>query len=306
MTRFTRSLGYESPPIIALMIMCLPAVLVAADDKPAASTSQPADENTPAAPTTQPAATPSIIQKMPDYTGDLAHRKYLAGDWGGARTEMANKGIFLDLDVTQPLQGNAHGGRDTNNAFRYSGSTDYSLKLDTARMGLWPGGLLTLHGETKIGDNVNSKVGSLTSPNYQGLLPVPGDPGTTTLSEFYFMQALLDAPVYHVAEQGHPPYLRLEFGICLRMRVGRVGMTHVTRYAYSSAQRFGIVKDARAIHGHLLGFPGPHQDVALHVLAISVLVALDALKQACIVRRWLDVVPFLEAFWHLSGHRSLG
>ncbi|HOW19306.1 MAG TPA: carbohydrate porin [Phycisphaerae bacterium] len=133
---------------------------------------------------------PSIIQTLPDYTGDLAHRKYLTGDWGGARTELANKGILFDLDVTQVLQGNAHGGRDTSNAFRYSGSVDYTLKLDTARMGLWPGGLFVFHGETKIGDNVNPKVGSLMAPNFQGLLPVPGDPGMTTLSEFFVTQAL--------------------------------------------------------------------------------------------------------------------
>lgn len=132
----------------------------------------------------------SIIQTLPDYTGDLSLRKYLTGDWGGTRTELANKGILFDLDVTQLLQGNAHGGRDTNNAFRYSGSVDYYLKLDTARMGLWPGGLLSLHGETKIGDNVNPKVGSLMPANFQGVLPVPDDPGATTLSEFYFMQAL--------------------------------------------------------------------------------------------------------------------
>ena len=113
-------------------------------------TSPPSDENesalnaraAEAAPASQPAAMPSIIQKLPDYTGDLAHRKYLTGDWGGARTALANKGILFDLDVTQLLQGNAHGGKDTNNAFRYSGSADYYLKLDTARMGLWPGGLL--------------------------------------------------------------------------------------------------------------------------------------------------------------------
>lgn len=139
---------------------------------------------------TQPAGMPSLIQHLPDYGGDLAHRKYLTGDWGGARTQLAEKGILFELDVTQILQGNAHGGRDTNNAFRYSGSADYYIKLDTARMGLWPGGLFAFHGETKIGDNVNPKVGSLMAPNFQGLLPVPGEPGTTTLSEFYFAQAL--------------------------------------------------------------------------------------------------------------------
>jgi len=38
-------------------------------------------------------------------------------------------------------------------------------------MGLWPGGLLAFHGETKIGDNVNMKVGSLLPPNYQACCP---------------------------------------------------------------------------------------------------------------------------------------
>jgi porin len=133
---------------------------------------------------------PSLIQKLPDYSGDWLTREYLTGDWGGARTELAEKGIFFDLDLTQWLQGNAHGGKDTNNAFRYSGSADYYLKFDTARMGLWPGGLLTLHGETQIGQSINGKTAAIMAPNYQALLPVPGDPGLTTLSEYYFAQAL--------------------------------------------------------------------------------------------------------------------
>jgi porin len=133
---------------------------------------------------------PSLIAELPDYGGDLARRKYLTGDWGGVRTELAEQGLLFDVELTQWLQGNAYGGRDTNNAFRYSGSLDYWIKLDTARMNLWPGGLITLHGETQLGESVNGKVGSLLSPNHQALLPVPGDPGLTTLSEFYLTQAL--------------------------------------------------------------------------------------------------------------------
>lgn len=174
--------------IAVIAVTCCSGIARAQSARPSGNDGPTPGHQGPAA--SQPAAMPSIIQKLPDYTGDLAHRKYLTGDWGGARTELANKGIFFDLDVTQILQGNAHGGRDTNSAFRYSGSADYYLRLDTARMGLWPGGLLTLHGETQIGDNINPKVGSLLSPNYQGNLPVPNDPGITTLSEFYFTQAL--------------------------------------------------------------------------------------------------------------------
>jgi porin len=165
---------------MTIRILCAVLVLV--------SVARGQETDSPAA--TEPAEMPSIIQELPDYSGDLASREYLTGDWGGARTELAQKGILFELDLTQLLQGNAHGGRDTNNAFRYSGSADYYIRLDTARMGLWPGGLFTFHGETKIGDNINPKVASLMPPNYQGVLPVPDDPGKTTLSEFYFMQAL--------------------------------------------------------------------------------------------------------------------
>jgi porin len=142
------------------------------------------------APATQPAPMPSILETVPTYGGGLWDREYLTGDWGGPRQFLADHGVLFQLDLTQTLQGNAHGGKSTNDAFRYSGSVDYYLKLDTARMGLWPGGLFTFHGETEIGDNINPKVGSLLAPNYQGLLPVPNDPGATTLSEFYITQAL--------------------------------------------------------------------------------------------------------------------
>jgi porin len=149
------------------------------------STTRPAED-----PTTQPMSLQSLIPTLPDYSGDIWNRSYLTGDWGGARTELANHGILFDMQVTQVLQQNVYGGKNTSGALEYGGSADYTLKLDTARMGLWPGGLFTLHGETQFGRAVNANTGSLMSPNFRSLLPVAADPGITTLSEFYIMQAL--------------------------------------------------------------------------------------------------------------------
>ncbi|MCK6456036.1 MAG: carbohydrate porin [Phycisphaerae bacterium] len=154
----------------------------AGQPSPGATTTQPV--------TASPAATPSLIQKLPDYSGDWWSRGYLTGDWGGARTELAENGILFDFGLTQIIQGNAHGGKDTHNAFRYSGSVDYTLRLDTARMKLWPGGLITLRGETQFGQSINSKAGSLGVANFDALLPIPDEGGKTTLSEFYITQAL--------------------------------------------------------------------------------------------------------------------
>ncbi|MBP7936991.1 MAG: carbohydrate porin [Phycisphaerae bacterium] len=157
-------------------------------------TTQPADRKVPesrgkAAEIPAKAAMPSIIQQLPDYTGDLARRQYLTGDWGGARADLSEHGVLFELSATQILQDNAHGGKDTNNGFRYAGSADYTLKLDSARMNLWPGGLLTLHGETQFGQSVMRKTGAVLPPNFDALLPLPDDGGLTTLSEFYLTQA---------------------------------------------------------------------------------------------------------------------
>ncbi len=153
---------------------------------PHAEPAEPAPEK----PASQPVAAMSLIPTLPEYGGDIWHRSYLTGDWGGARTDLAQHGILFDLDVTQYLQNVAHAGKSTNGATEYGGMVDYRLRLDTDRAKLWPGGLIILHGQTQFGTAVNKDTGSLMTPNFEMLLPLPGDPGLTTLSEYYIMQAL--------------------------------------------------------------------------------------------------------------------
>jgi len=134
-------------------------------------------------------ASPSLLP-VSDYRGSLWKRQAMLGDWGCARTTLLDDGISTDVSVTQILQQNAYGGLYTHNALQYSGSSDYYFTLDTGRAGLWPGGLVKVHGQTEFGRGVNRKVGALLPVNYQALLPVPAEPGETTLSEVYLMQAL--------------------------------------------------------------------------------------------------------------------
>ncbi len=125
-----------------------------------------------------------------DYSGELWERPALTGDWGGARNELAGKGISFELDLEQTIQGNAHGGKDTNNAFRYSGSWDLHLKLDTGRMDLWPGGLIELHAESFFGQSLIGKVGSPV--NDDALYPLPGS-HDVMLSHVTFTQFLSES-----------------------------------------------------------------------------------------------------------------
>lgn len=126
-----------------------------------------------------------------DHSGELWERPTLTGDWSGVRNELAaEQGISFELDVEQLLQGNAHGGKDTNNALRYSGSWNLRLKFDTGRMGLWPGGLLELHAESFFGQSINSKVGAAV--NDDALYPLPGS-HDVMLSQVTYTQFLSES-----------------------------------------------------------------------------------------------------------------
>lgn len=138
-------------------------------------------------PASKEPALQSVIATLPDYGGDLQTRNFLAGDWNGERTRLAEKGILFQFELDQFLQGNTHGGKDTNNAARYFGSWDLRLKFDTARMGLWPGGLFEIMAESQFGDSVNDEVGGVA--NDDALFPIPGY-RDVTVSQFSFTQAL--------------------------------------------------------------------------------------------------------------------
>jgi len=123
----------------------------------------------------------------------------MTGDWGGARTELAEKGITLDIDVTQVFQNNMHGGKNTNNAVRYSGSSVIELKLDTGKMGLWPGGSFTFLADALWGGGIDRKVGALIPTNFNAALPGSAEPGfgfdegcRFMLSEFFYTQVLFE------------------------------------------------------------------------------------------------------------------
>lgn len=123
----------------------------------------------------------------------------MTGDWGGARSALAEKGITLDIDYNQVFQGNARGGLDTNDGLRASGTNDIELRLDFGKMGLWQGGSLLFHAESVWGGGVDRKVGALLPTNLNAALPGSAEPGfgldeggRFLLSEVIFQQVLFE------------------------------------------------------------------------------------------------------------------
>ncbi len=103
------------------------------------------------------------------------------------RESLAAKGISTDLSFTTVLQGVADGG--ANRTTKVGTSMDLGVHLDFMRMGLIPGGLLSLRAEGDFGDSVLEDAGTITAVNYNALVPVGTlDNDTATLSDLYYTQ----------------------------------------------------------------------------------------------------------------------
>jgi len=123
----------------------------------------------------------------PDYSGSFLSRSTLSGDWGGTRTDLAKKGVTFDTNLVLVEQGVVDGG--ANSRWEHGGRGSLLFKVDTGKLGLWPGGFLTAELEGNFGKAVNLTNRGLMTVNTNQIFPVPGEEGVT-LSALNFAQFL--------------------------------------------------------------------------------------------------------------------
>jgi len=136
------------------------------------------------------APAPAIAQPyaVPDtWGGDIWSRPRLTGDWGGLRDELGKKGVVLDVDLLSTPLDVVSGGRSTGS--NTWSNVDYTLNIDTQKLGLWPGGFFMVSADTGFGSNIFSRAGALVPVNTATLFPAPNDE-TTVLTNATFMQFL--------------------------------------------------------------------------------------------------------------------
>jgi porin len=110
------------------------------------------------------------ILPIPDYGGDIWDRGYLTGDWGGTRTEWANKGVQFVLEYLGWVGSVVDGG--LNDDTEAGNNITYKVKLDLMRAGILPGALIDVRAETRYGNNTNPYSGT-TQPHFTAsLVPV--------------------------------------------------------------------------------------------------------------------------------------
>jgi len=206
----------------------------------------------------------SLMTLLPDltpvssYEGDLWTRPVLFGDVAGYRQALLEKGVALDFGLTQVPQGVVSGGKKEE--WKYGASADYYLFLDSGRLGLWPGGLVGIHAESKFGHSVLSQSGVISPVNADWLWPSPGEESETFLSEYYIWQGVTD-------------WLMLQAG-----RVNWTALADQSRFANDEKTQFlnmslrntpllGAFVPLTA-HG-VAAIVEPHPNVSLAIVAVS-------------------------------------
>jgi porin len=87
----------------------------------------------------------------------------LTGDWFGQRTWLKDHGITIGLEVTQFSTGLVSG--DDSHDWQHGGKGEFYVSLDGAKMGLWPGLSINIHGDQNFGHNANWFGGTLIPVN---------------------------------------------------------------------------------------------------------------------------------------------
>jgi porin len=120
------------------------------------------------------------------WGGDLMSRPRLTGDWGGARDDLARKGVVLDADVywmPQTITGGRRGNPNSD-----WGNVILTLNVDTQKAGLWPGGFFKVQSVTSFGDTLLQESGAVVPANMAWMQPRTKP--DTGLQEFTFTQFL--------------------------------------------------------------------------------------------------------------------
>jgi porin len=133
-------------------------------------------------------ATAQPIDIPPTWGGDFWDRPRMTGSWFGLRDELGKKGVVIDIDLLQLPQGVITGGQD--DVAKYGGLAEYTLNVDTQKLGLWPGGFFKIEGMTSYGQSVDKASGALVPPSILSILPQVGKENDTGLMNLTYMQFL--------------------------------------------------------------------------------------------------------------------
>lgn len=126
------------------------------------------------------AAVAQPVDVPPTWGGDLWTRPRLTGSWGGLRDTLGKKGVVMDVDLLLTPQDIWSGGLHNDGGLW--GNAEYTLNVDTGKLGLWPGGFFKIVGQTGFGESILADAGALVPTSTAALLPVPNEDKTALMN----------------------------------------------------------------------------------------------------------------------------
>jgi porin len=187
---------HNATTLVRMIVTALAAISVAASSALGQVTNAPPADPDPMAAFRTDKGLISLTKVAPemtpvsDYTGDFWNRATLFGDPGGWRSRLYDQGITLDAQLTQVYQGVVSGGSANGKGHgQYNGLFEANLTFDTAKLGLWSGGLFIFTEQTSFGHPLKTQAGSLSPVNQTALYPKAYD-DSSVLMEYLLVQAL--------------------------------------------------------------------------------------------------------------------
>ncbi len=117
----------------------------------------------------------------------LSHSDEFSKRLAAMAKSLEARGLVYDVVVPQFYQGVTSGG--VKQGFEYGGKVDQFFIFDSGKLGLWQGMTLTMHAETRYGQDVNVDAVGLAPVNLAMLYPKPNE-HDTAITGFTFAQAL--------------------------------------------------------------------------------------------------------------------
>lgn len=255
----------------------------------------------------------SIVAKSDQEAGSISHysdsalpaaeydsfdeRFEVTDDLFPTKDRWFERGVTFDTNLTQFYQGVASGGKDR--VFEYGGKLDYYLDIDGDKSGLGDGFLISIHAETRYGEDINADTGMLTFANFNMAFPKAGE-NSTGVTRFIVSQSLSDECVVFAGKINTLDDFELNFtgdnGIDRFMNSGIVAnIINARTVPYSTyGTGFSVVRDQAAGFSFVVRDPNNHATTC----DVNELFADGVLLSGTVK---VPVVPF-----GLPGNRNFG
>ena len=148
-------------------------------------------------------ASAQLVEVPDTWGGHILTRPRLTGDWGGLRDELEKGDRIRCRSADDPAS--RHQRRPQLLA-EISGNLDYTINVDTQKLGLWPGGFFKFSADTGFGSNAFGDAGAIVPVNTAALLPAPDDRTTAltnaTLTQFLSPKLGLTTGKFNLLDSG--------------------------------------------------------------------------------------------------------